>query len=85
MIMKIPETMRRRGQAVARGLLVLAAVLLLPLAAVLQAPRPGAAQAVAQDSLWAGYGSKLAACASPATAASLAGCFSAPESIGIDK
>ncbi|MGI9252399.1 MAG: hypothetical protein ACR2J8_01525, partial [Thermomicrobiales bacterium] len=39
----------------------------------------------AQDSLWAGYGSKLAACASPATAASLAGCFSAPESIGIDK
>ncbi len=72
----------RRGQAIARGALVLLAMVLLPLVATLQTPRPGAAQSTGQDSLWAGHGSRLAACASPSSAASLAGCFSAPTNLG---
>jgi hypothetical protein len=65
-----------------RGLLVLAAVLLLPLAATLQTPRQTAAQ-VAQDSLWAVSNSSttdLAVCASPSSPSSLSGCFSSATS-----
>ncbi len=61
---------------------MLLAMVLLPLVATLQTPRPGAAQSTGQDSLWAGHGSRLAACASPSSAASLAGCFSAPTNLG---
>ncbi len=67
---------------IARGVLLLAAILLLPLAATLQTPRESAAQTVAQDSLWAGADGHVGVCADPSSAASLAGCFGAPENIG---
>jgi hypothetical protein len=77
-------TRSRRGRfaLIARGLLLLAAVLLLPLAAMLPAPRESAAQ-VAQDSLWAvsnGSTTDLAVCASPSSPSSLSGCFSSATS-----
>jgi hypothetical protein len=66
---------RGRWALIARGVLVLAAVLLLPLAAMLQAPRESAAQSAGQDSLWAGTGGSIGVCADPSSPASLSGCF----------
>jgi hypothetical protein len=70
---------------VTRSLLVLAAVLLLPLAAMLQQPRPVAAQSAGQDSLWigswwAGHLSSYGTCANPSSPGALASCFSSPTS-----
>jgi hypothetical protein len=66
----------RRTGLIARGLVVVAALVLLPLAALLQTPRPGAAQAAAQDSLWAASSTgAVGACLSPGTAAALSDCF----------
>ena len=75
-------TRSRRGRwaPIARGLLLLAAILLLPLAAMVQMPRQTAAQTSSQDSLWAGR-QTVAACANPSSPASLAGCFSAPAAV----
>jgi hypothetical protein len=70
-------TRSRRGRwtLIARGVLLLAALLLLPLAAMLQMPRQTAAQSAGQDSLWAGSGGSVGACADPSSSASLSGCF----------
>lgn len=78
----IPGTLTRRGRGIARGLLVLAAVLLLPLAAVLQTPQQTAAQSTEQDTLWAGHyaGRKIWVCADPSSPAALTSCFNS----GID-
>jgi hypothetical protein len=65
---------------IARGVLVLAAVLLLPLAAMLQAPRESAAQSAGQDSLWAAANHKIGACEDPTSPASLSGCFASVSS-----
>ncbi len=80
--MKRPGRATPRRVAIARGLLVVAALALLPLSGLLPGPRPVAAQPAAQDSLWAGVGLTYGACANPSSPASLAGCFSAPASIG---
>jgi hypothetical protein len=74
---------RGRWALIGRGVLLLAAVLLLPLAVMVQAPRQTtaqtAAQRTAQDSLWAAGGDTgnagVAACADPSSSASLSGCF----------
>jgi hypothetical protein len=75
-------TRSRRGRCapIARGVLVLAAVLLLPLAATLQAPQQTTAQTATQDSLWAvpanaNQQTEIAACADPSSPPSLSGCF----------
>ncbi|MFM9108540.1 MAG: hypothetical protein ACKOWF_17780 [Chloroflexota bacterium] len=72
----------RRMRTIARGLLVVAALALLPLAGLglgrERGPRRVVARASSQDSLWAGRGQYLAACANPSSPASLAGCFSPP-------
>ncbi|MGI9253660.1 MAG: hypothetical protein ACR2J8_07930 [Thermomicrobiales bacterium] len=78
----------RRGRVLARGLLVVLALALLPLAAVLQTPRPGAAQAVAPDSLWAGwaasgYPASAAVCANPSSATSNGSCLGAIDLQGV--
>ncbi|MFM9106876.1 MAG: hypothetical protein ACKOWF_09270, partial [Chloroflexota bacterium] len=85
----------RRMGTIARGLLVVAALALLPLAGLGpgQGPRPVAAQTTSQDSLWAAvirmtdstnttYPSYYGACANPSSSAALAGCFSSLTSIG---
>ena len=75
------RSQRGRWAPIARGVLVLAAVLLLlPLAAMLQTPRESAAQTVAQDSLWAGTSGAVGVCADPSSAASLSGCFASATS-----
>ncbi|MFM9108172.1 MAG: hypothetical protein ACKOWF_15900, partial [Chloroflexota bacterium] len=68
----------RRMGTIMRGLLVVAALALLPLAGLLpgQGPRRAEAQAAAQDSLWAGSIAGYVACANPSSPSSLAGCFS---------
>ncbi len=75
-----------RRAAIARGLLVLAAVLLLPLAAILQTPRPSAAQSRTYDSLWAGPSyqdaGNILACANPSSPESMSSCFSTATQIG---
>ncbi len=68
----------RRMGAIARGLLVVAALALLPLAALVQPPRPVAAQSAGQDSLWAASSYAIGACANPSSPAALAACFGAP-------
>jgi hypothetical protein len=76
---------RGRWAPIARGVLLLAAILLLPLAAMLQAPRESAAQSAGQDSLWAvtQHNSKtsIGVCANPSSPASLSGCFSSATSV----
>jgi hypothetical protein len=71
-------TGKRRFGTIARGLLVVAALALLPLAGLGlgQGPRTVVAQAAAQDSLWAGSIAGYVACANPSSPSSLAGCFS---------
>jgi hypothetical protein len=64
-----------RRALIARGVLLLAAVLLLPLAAMLQPPREAMAQSAGQDSLWAGGQTGIGVCADPSSSASLSGCF----------
>ncbi|MFM9108200.1 MAG: hypothetical protein ACKOWF_16040, partial [Chloroflexota bacterium] len=87
--MGTPMGNRRMG-AIARGLLVVAALALLPLAGLglglEQGPRRVEAQTSSFDSLWAGRGLYLAACANPSSPASLSGCFSmkATTDLGFD-
>ena len=75
-------TRSRRGRwtPIARGVLVLAAILLLPLAATLQTPRESAAQSAGQDSLWAVSGGTVGVCVDPSSSASLSGCFASATS-----
>ena len=71
-------TRSRRGRwaPITRGLLLLAAILLLPLAAMLQTPRESAAQSAGQDSLWAGsLDNAIGVCTDPSSSAALSGCF----------
>ncbi|MGI9252531.1 MAG: hypothetical protein ACR2J8_02200 [Thermomicrobiales bacterium] len=77
--MKRPGGTTLRRAAIARGLLALAAAVLLPLAALLQLPRQGAAQSAGQDSLWVGWHSMhsdIGVCGNPSSPAALASCFS---------
>ncbi|MGI9252354.1 MAG: hypothetical protein ACR2J8_01300, partial [Thermomicrobiales bacterium] len=56
-------------------MLLLAALLLLPLAATLQMPRESAAQSAGQDSLWAAAAGSVGVCADPTSSTALSGCF----------
>ena len=79
----MPRSRRRRLAPLARGVLLLAAALLLPLAAALQAPRETAAQAppATQDSLWSfSTSGPVSVCTDPSSPAALSGCFAAPAS-----
>lgn len=69
---------RRQWTLAARGLLVLVAVLLLPLAAMVQTPGESKAESATQDTLWAGWVFKLEVCADPSSPAALASCFGSP-------
>ncbi|MGI9253845.1 MAG: hypothetical protein ACR2J8_08865, partial [Thermomicrobiales bacterium] len=73
--------------AVARGLMVVAVALLLPLAAVLPTAAPGAAQSASQGSLWVSWETTSKdsfgqVCANP-TAASTSSCFSTIDLFGV--
>jgi hypothetical protein len=77
----VTRSRRGRWAPIARGVLLLAVVLLLPLAATLQAPRESAAQSAGQDSLWAGStGDAIGVCVDTSSSASLSGCFASAAS-----
>ena len=71
---------RGRWAPIARGVLLLAAILLLPLAAMVQAPQQTTAQTATQDSLWAAPTYDIGVCTDPSSSAALSGCFASAAS-----